>query len=86
MSNRLNARVDAELARKVEELARATGKSASAIIKAALEAYVESARVSAEVHPRLALERSGLIACAKGDADLSRTYKQSLVDSVSTKT
>ena len=86
MSSRLNARVDAELARKVEELSRATGKSASAIIKAALEAYIENARVSGKVHPRLALERAGLIGCAEGEADLSQTYKQSLVESVSEKT
>jgi predicted transcriptional regulator len=86
MSSRLNARVDAELARTVEGLARAMGKSTSAIVKAALEAYIESARVSGEVRPRLALERSGRIGCAKGDADLSQTYKRSLVESASGKT
>jgi predicted transcriptional regulator len=86
MSSRLNVRVDDELARKVEELAKATGKSASAIIKAALEAYLESARGSGEVRPRLALERAGLIGCASGDPNLSRTYKQSLADSVISKT
>lgn len=39
---RLEVLVDDELARKIEELSRATGKSASSIIKAALEAYIES--------------------------------------------
>lgn len=86
MSSRLNARVDDELARKVEALSRATGKSASSIIKAALEAYIESARVREEVHPRRALERAGLIGCANGEPDLSRSYKQVLVDSVRAKT
>lgn len=86
MSSRLNVRVDDELARKVEELSRTTGKSASSIIKAALEAYIESARSSAEVRPKLALERAGLIGCANGDPELSQTYKQALLDSVSSKT
>jgi metal-responsive CopG/Arc/MetJ family transcriptional regulator len=86
MSSRLNVRVDDALARKVEALALATGKSASSIIKAALEAYIESARVAEKVRPRLALERAGFIGCANGDPDLSRVYKQSLVDSVSSKT
>ncbi len=36
MSSRINAGIDDELARKLEELSRATGKSASALIKAAL--------------------------------------------------
>ena len=86
MSSRLNARVDDELARKLEELSRATGRSASSIIKAALEAYIESARQSGEVRPKLALERAGFIGCANGAADLSQSYKQSLAESVSSKT
>jgi len=86
MSSRINARVDDELARKLEELSRATGKSASTIIKAALEAYIESARVSGEVRPKLALERSGFIGCANGEPGLSQTYKQSLAHSMSSKT
>lgn len=86
MSSRINARIDDELARKVEELSLATGKSASSIIKAALEAYIESAHVSGEVRPKLALERSGFIGCANGEPDLSQTYKQSLTESLSSKT
>jgi metal-responsive CopG/Arc/MetJ family transcriptional regulator len=86
MSSRINARIDDELARKVEELSRATGKSASSIIKAALEAYVESAGAHGEVRPRLGLERAGFIGCASGDPGLSQTYKQSLGESLSTKT
>jgi predicted transcriptional regulator len=86
MSSRINARVDDELARKIEELSRATGKSASSIIKAALEAYIESAHVSGEVRPRLALERAGFIGCANGEPGLSQTYKQSLAKSMSSKT
>ncbi|MEY4509754.1 MAG: hypothetical protein RLZZ450_1876 [Pseudomonadota bacterium] len=56
MSGRLNARVDDELARKVEALSRATGKSASSIIEAALEAYIESARVCHLLAARLSVD------------------------------
>jgi predicted transcriptional regulator len=56
MSSRLNARVDDELARKVEALSRATGKSASSIIEAALEAYIESARVCHLLAARLSVD------------------------------
>lgn len=86
MSSRLNVRVDDELAQKVDELARATGRSASAIIKAALEAYLESSSVSGETYPKLLLAQAGFIGCASGDTDLSQTYKQALGDSLSAKT
>jgi metal-responsive CopG/Arc/MetJ family transcriptional regulator len=84
MSSRINARIDDELARKIEALSRATGKSASAILKAALEAYLERPELSAEARPMLAL--AGFVGCASGDAELSSTYKRSLTKSLSTKT
>jgi hypothetical protein len=86
MSNRINARMDDELARKVEELRRITGKSASAIIKAALEAYFDSVKGGNAVRPRRVLEQAGFIACANGGANLSRDYKRALRDSLSSKT
>jgi hypothetical protein len=86
MSSRINARVDDELAQKVEELRRITGKSASAIIKAALEAYFDTVKGSNEVRPRSVLEQAGFIACANGEPNLSRDYKRALRDSLSSKT
>ncbi|HEX5657146.1 MAG TPA: ribbon-helix-helix protein, CopG family [Polyangiales bacterium] len=86
MSSRINARVDDELAEKVEELRRITGKSASAIIKAALEAYFETVKGSSETRPRRALEQAGFIACANGEPNLSRDYKRELADSLRGKT
>ncbi len=86
MSSRINARVDDELAKKVEELRRLTGKSASAIIKAALEAYFETVKGSSEVRPRHVLEQAGFIACVHGEPNLSRDYKRELSDSLGRKT
>ena len=86
MGGRINARIDDDLALKLEELSRATGKSTSAIIKAALEAYIESARTNSEVRPKLALERAGFIGCESGEPQLSQTYKQALRETMGSKT
>jgi predicted DNA-binding protein len=85
MGHRINARLDEELARKVEELSKLTGKNASAVIKAALEAYYERMR-SGDLSARAALERAGFIGCSRGEADLSTGYKASLSRSLGKKT
>jgi predicted transcriptional regulator len=85
MSHRINARLDAELARKLDELSARTGKNASAVIKAALEAYYERMHAG-DAGPKLALERAGFIACGSAAADLSTTYKASLSQSLGSKT
>lgn len=84
MGHRINARLDAELARKVDELCELTGQSASAIIKVALEAYYERTR-AAGMSPRAVLERSGFIGCAEGDPNLSTDYKGLLETSMRSK-
>lgn len=84
MSHRINARLDDELARKVDELCKLTGQSASAIIKVALEAYYERTR-AAGMSPRAVLERSGFIGCAEGDSNLSTDYKRLLETSMRSK-
>jgi len=86
VTSRINARLDDDLARKVEELRKLTGKSASAIIKAALEAYYEAARASGDLQPKRALEQAGFIGCAEGEADLSTRYKELLTKTMSAKT
>jgi predicted transcriptional regulator len=85
MTNRINARLDAALARKVEQLCKLTGKSASAVIKAALESYYERTASSAQ-HPKAALEQAGFIASGSGAVDLSTSYKAALAKSLSSKT
>ena len=74
MSERINARIGPELARKIERLRERTGKSTTEVLTASIEAYFE--RVAAEAHPERLLE--GYVGCARGAPDLSLTYKHEL--------
>jgi metal-responsive CopG/Arc/MetJ family transcriptional regulator len=85
VAKRINARLDAALAAKVEELCKRSGKSASAVIKAALESYYEL--TSAEKQSaKSVLTQTGFIASASGSRELSATYKSVLTDSLKSKT
>jgi predicted transcriptional regulator len=77
MSTRINARIDDELAARIEALSRRTGKSTSAIIKAALDAYYEQVQTSGS-KPKEALRAAGFIGCVDGERDLSTRYKEEL--------
>jgi hypothetical protein len=82
--HRLNARLDRALARKLAFLCRLTGKSVTAVVKAAIAAYYDRLRggsSAAEV-----LERTGFVGCAAGRRDLSTRYKAALSDSLAKKT
>lgn len=78
MTNRINARLDPGLARKVRILSERTGQSTTEILKASLEAYV----AAAEVEGRPAALLADLIGCASGPADLSESYKEHLTRSL----
>jgi hypothetical protein len=80
VAHRINARIDDELATKLQALSRRTGKSTSAIIKAALDAYYERLQASG-TSPKRVLEASGFLGCAEGDRDLSADYKNELTRS-----
>jgi len=79
---RVNARIDADLARRLDAVADRTGKTPSQIIKESLARYCE-----------MVLERSpnpleGLrdfIGCAEGPGDLSTTYKRRTSESLANK-
>lgn len=82
---RLNARIDQQLAEKIEKIRAATHMSVTEIVRASIELYYE--RFEAE-HPgraRRALERSGFVGCTSGDPSLSTRYKEALTDSWSEK-
>lgn len=83
MSRRVNARIDEDLAEKLAEIERLTGQGTSAIIKQALDAYIEQVRAKA-VDPTQAL--GDFIGCAEGEPDLSSHYKEKLRDSWGKKT
>lgn len=78
MTNRINARLDPGLARRVRLLSERTGQSTTEIVKASLEAYLAAA--DGEARPAALL--AGLIGCATGPADLSENYKQHLAKSL----
>ncbi len=77
---RVNARLDLERQRKLEEIARRTGLSVSDILKEAIDVYHERLAENAAT-ARRQLERSGFIGCADGPEDLSETYKAQLAES-----
>lgn len=83
MTSRLNARIDDELARKLEMLQERTGDTVSGVVKASIERYY--AEVVEQATPRDVLERTGFIGCAEGPKDLASTYKARLTKSLASK-
>ncbi len=75
---RVNARLDLERQRKLEEIARRTGLSVSDILKEAIDVYHERLAESVATARR---ELEGFIGCADGPEDLSDSYKAQLAES-----
>jgi hypothetical protein len=78
MTRRINARLEPELARKVEALRKRTGQSTTDIVKASLEAYCITATRATKPAEGLA----DLVACATGPRTLSTDYKRDLTRSL----
>lgn len=74
MTQRINARLEPELARKLEALRKHTGQSITEIVTASLESYYVAV-TGAKKPARLLAD---FVACASGSAGLSRTYKADL--------
>jgi predicted DNA-binding protein len=81
MSERLNARLDAELARKLRYLQCVTGKTATQVVKDSLEAHYERVARGRGAAELLA----GFVGVADGSEELSSNYKQLLSDSLDEK-
>jgi hypothetical protein len=81
MSERINARISPQLARKVEYLRQRTGKTATEVLSASIETYF--AQVAGQAHPRQLLE--DFVGCAQGDTELSTNYKRDLAASLGKK-
>jgi hypothetical protein len=81
MTVRINARIDGELARKVEFLEKVMDKSTTQVVRDSIEAYYQ--KVAAEVGAVTLL--SDFIACAEGPPALSSTYKAELSRSLERK-
>ncbi len=81
MTERLNARLDAELARKVKYLRDRTKKTTTEVVKASIEAYFS--QISQEPTPAELLEE--FIGSSSGPANLSSDYKAVLSESLERK-
>lgn len=84
MSDRLNARIDDELARKLTALRRRLGISTTEIVRRSIEQMYRVAFADGGA-PAAIMEASGLIGCASGPADLSTRYKSELAQSLRSK-
>lgn len=79
---RVNARLDAKHAEKLEALARATGASVSDVIRDAIDHY-HAAIPGGSAQARKALAK--LVGCASGPRDLSQQYKRYLAKDLAAK-
>ncbi|MEL6183325.1 MAG: ribbon-helix-helix domain-containing protein [Myxococcota bacterium] len=82
---RINARIDPELAEKIERIRAATNASTTEIVRAALEAYYARFESDQRLAPHAVFEAEGFIGCADGEAELSSRYKEALACSLRTK-
>jgi len=85
MTTRLNARIDEELAAKLEHLRRRTNRSVTEIVRASIELYYEHFQRQEAGGAGEILREAGFIGCGEDGADLSTTYKGRLAQSVSDK-
>ena len=84
MATRVIARIDDELARRLEQLRRRTGKTMSQLVKEGLAQLCEAEARGASAHQRLL--GAGFVGCADGPERLSDRYKQLLGDVLRGKT
>jgi hypothetical protein len=82
-SSRINARVRPELARKLAQVQRRTGKTLSEIVTESLERYCNAQPSPAAVVE--AFESAGFLALGHGPRDLSSNYKAYLSESLARK-
>ena len=81
---RINARVPAEIARKLAVLERRTGLGTTEIVLRAIERY-HAACEDEDAQPAALLRETGFVGCAEGPATLSRDYKSELTRSLGSK-
>ena len=84
MSTRINARLDPELAAKVEEIRRQTGMTITEIVEAALVAWTAQGTAS-KAGPARAFAAAGFIGSGSGPRHLARNAKKALGQSLKSK-
>lgn len=83
-SNRINARLSPELARKTAYLEQRLNLSTTEVIHQAIDRYYAEISQKADRAEEI-LSRVGFVACAEGPADLSQSYKTELARSLGKK-
>ena len=81
---RINARLDENLAYKLDYLTHAEGMSVSNVVKESISRYYEEVRAPQAVAQEI-LGLNGFIGCAENDADLSTNYKHTLTETLQAK-
>ncbi|MCC6338332.1 MAG: CopG family transcriptional regulator [Myxococcales bacterium] len=84
MPTRINARLDDDLAARVEALRRKTGMTITEIVEAALEAWTEQVG-RARPGPAHAFQAAGFIGSGRGPRHLARNAKAELTRSLGRK-
>ncbi len=82
---RINARLPAEVARKVAYLERRTNMSTTQVVLESIERYYAALTAEGEA-PADLLAQAGFVGCADGPATLSGSYKKLLARSLGNKT
>jgi predicted transcriptional regulator len=82
---RLNARIDDELAAKLEHLRERTDMSVTDIVRASISLYYDQFREREAGAAREILDDVGFVGCGEAESDLSSTYKEGLTTSLAGK-
>jgi hypothetical protein len=82
---RLNARIDDELAAKLESIRNLTKQSTTEVVREALEHYHRMLTQKPALAYQL-LGESGFIGCGEAEPELSVQYKAALTESLADKT
>ncbi len=81
---RLNARLDEEDSIKIKFLVKKTRKTLSAVVKEAIHLFYDKQMGLAPVSSQI-LKKTGFIACANGNQNLSWDYKKIIQSSLEKK-
>lgn len=84
-ANRINARLDDQLARRVDLVRKRKRRTVSQIVQESLARYCDQ-ELGQPAEPLAVLESAGFVGCADGPADLSSDYKRELARSLRRKT
>lgn len=85
VATRVNARLDANRMRKLEQLASDTGLSISDVIRDAIDYYADAMQAQSGPTAYDIMQRIGFIGCAKGPKDLATNYKKYLSEGLQKK-